>query len=72
MNQETLEKEVAEYNEIIKQIQEKNQEVATLEQQRLVKLGRINLIQEVLITPNQTNQIEKVEKPKKVKELKND
>lgn len=46
MNQETLEKEVVEYNEIVKKIQDHNQEGAGLEQERLLKLGRVQYIQE--------------------------
>lgn len=46
MNQQLLEKEVAEYNDIIKKQQDKNQEVTALEQERLLKLGRIQFIQE--------------------------
>jgi hypothetical protein len=48
MSQELLEKEVSEYNEIVKKQQTVNQTLAELEQQRLVKLGRVQAIQEAL------------------------
>lgn len=48
MNQKTLEKEVGEYNELIKEIQTTNQTLAEKEQARLLKLGRIQYIQEQL------------------------
>ena len=48
MNQETLEKEVAEYNEIIKKIQAHNEQASALEQERLLKLGRVQYIQELV------------------------
>jgi prefoldin subunit 5 len=48
MNQEQLEKEVAEYNEIVKEIQNLNQRITTLDQERLLKLGRVQMIQETI------------------------
>jgi hypothetical protein len=48
MNKSLLEKEVKEYNEIIEQIQKLQTELNNLEQKRLIKFGRIQLIEENL------------------------
>lgn len=45
--QKELQKEVDEYNEIIKKIQTINQTAAELEQKRLLKLGRVQFLQEM-------------------------
>lgn len=48
MNKQILEKEVEEYNQIVESIQKYQLELNKLEQQRLIKLGRIQLIEENL------------------------
>lgn len=48
MNKELLEKELAEYNQTVEEIQKLQKELSNLEQKRLIKFGRLQFIEEIL------------------------